>query len=189
MQASNEIECGVTVTHLPEFPEFKQEDIEKTEVIEHAAALTDRSAARRTALQVLYEVDTTDHLFGDVITHRLAETPLSKRAERHLRREIKGVIANWEKLNAVIRYYATEWPLEQIAVVDRNILRLALYELGSRPRTPTEVVIKEAIELTDLYGSEGSSRLVHGVLAVFDNADDETLDHILGVVSEDDGNE
>ena len=70
-----------------------------------------------------------------------------------------------ESLNDLITQFAPEWPVDQLAVIDRNILRLALYEIGSRKQaTPPKVIINEAVELTRTFGAEQSHRYVNGVL-------------------------
>jgi N utilization substance protein B len=147
-------------------PEYEPDEVELTEVIEHdEEAPTERSAARRAALQVLYEVDAAHHNVGDVINARVQDQPqLSKRAVRYLRRLVTGVMENRDRLDGIIRHYAPEWPLEQVAIVDRNILRIAIYELGAQVSTPVGVVIAEAVELAGLFGAEGAPRFVNGVL-------------------------
>jgi N utilization substance protein B len=68
-------------------------------------------------------------------------------------------------LDIVIRHFAPEWPVEQLALIDRSILRLSLFEIGSREAdTPPRVVINEAVELAKIYGSDSSPRFVNGVL-------------------------
>lgn len=157
---------------MSDFPELEPNEVELTEVIEHdEEAPTERSAARRAALQVLYEVDAAHHSVGDVINARLQEQPhLSKRAIRYLRRLVTGVMENHDQLDTIIRENAPEWPLEQVAIVDRNILRMAIFELGVQVSTPVGVVIAEAVELAGLFGAEGTPRFVNGVLGTL--ADD-----------------
>lgn len=157
---------------MSDFPELEPDEVELTEVIENnEEAPTERSAARRAALQVLYEVDAARHSVGDVINGRLQDQPqLSKRTIRYLRRLVLGVMENKDRLDSIIREYAPEWPLEQVAIVDRNILRMAIFELGVQVSTPVGVVIAEAVELAGLFGAEGTPRFVNGVLgALADN--------------------
>jgi N utilization substance protein B len=176
---------GIVVgAKLTDLPDFDTEDIEKTEVIEHAPAATDRSAARRVALQVLYEVDSADHPYVDIIAARLLENPVSKKSERYLRRLVKGVQDHRDRLDAIIRQYASEWPLEQIAIVDRNILRLGIYELAAQPNMPVSVVIAEAMELANLFGADGSTRFINGVLGALAAAGQDVIQQILPVESE-----
>lgn len=160
---------------MSDIPEFDPNEVELIEVVEHdEEAPTERSAARRATLQVLYEVDAAHHAIGDVITARLQEQPhLSKRTVRYLRRLVEGVATRREQLDGIIREYAPEWPLEQVAIVDRNILRLAIYELAVQVTTPIGVVIAEAVELAGLFGAEGTPRFVNGVLgALAENIDE-----------------
>ncbi len=79
---------------------------------------------------------------------------------------VQGVIANLDKLNAIIEKAAPQWPLAQIAIVDRNVLRIGLYELlfGNRDEVPPKVAINEAIELAKSFGGDSSGKFVNGVL-------------------------
>ena len=79
---------------------------------------------------------------------------------------INGVIDNLNKLNKIIEKSAPEWPLDQITVVDRNVLRIGLYELlfGSREEVPPKVAINEAIELAKTFGGDSSGKFINGVL-------------------------
>ncbi len=160
---------------MSDLPEFEPKDVELTEVIEHDQdAPTERSAARRVALQVLYEIDCVKHPVDEVIDTRLQDYPqLSKRAVRYVRRLVHGVMLSHERLDVIIRQYAPEWPLEQIAIVDRNILRIAIYELVAQTSTPVGVVIAEAVELGGFFGAEGAPRFINGVLgALAETVDD-----------------
>ncbi len=151
---------------MSDLPDFESNDVELTEVIEHdQEAPTERSAARRVALQVLYEIDCVKHPADQVIDARLQDYPqLSKRTVRYVRRLVHGVMRSRSRLDTVIQQYAPEWPLEQIAIVDRNILRIAIYELVAQPSTPVGVVIAEAVELAGLFGADGAPRFINGVL-------------------------
>lgn len=77
---------------------------------------------------------------------------------------VDGVCDRWEEINGLITKYAPEWPLEQITVVDRNVLRLGVYELKFSPNIPARVAINEAIEIAKNYGGESSGKFVNGVL-------------------------
>lgn len=79
-------------------------------------------------------------------------------------RLVHGVLEQRARLDALIQQYAPEWPLEQMAIIDRNILRIAIYEFALTGETPIKVAINEAIELAKDYGSESASRFVNGVL-------------------------
>jgi N utilization substance protein B len=77
---------------------------------------------------------------------------------------VEGVLEHLPELNKTIQSIATDWPLEQMAIVDRNILRIAIYELTEDRRAPVKVVINEAVELAKLFGSDSARRFVNGVL-------------------------
>jgi N utilization substance protein B len=129
-----------------------------------------RRLARTSALQALYELDTTNHPADQVIAHRLADHPLPAEGEAFLRDLVSGVCKERERLDAMIQRYAPAWPVSQIAIIDRNILRMALLELttcpkgASHPETPPKVAINEAVDLAKAFGSDSSSRFVNGVL-------------------------
>jgi N utilization substance protein B len=125
-----------------------------------------RTRARAVALQVLYEVDITNHLPGDVLKIRLEEleTPLSDDLAEFTRQIIFGVLPFAHELDQFIAKYAPEWPLEQIASIDRNILRIAFWEFAVSRQTPVKVAINEAVELAKLYGSDSAPRFINGVL-------------------------
>lgn len=123
-----------------------------------------RRQARISALQALYEIDSTHHRAGDVVTHRLEDTPLPPEGETFLRDLVSGIVRHRDQLDSLIQKYAPAWPVAQIAVVDRNILRIALYELSGASGTPPKVAINEAVDLAKLFGSDNSSRFVNGVL-------------------------
>lgn len=123
-----------------------------------------RTRARSLALQVLYEVDITNHPPGDVYKSRLEEAPLTNDLSEFARQIIFGVLPLTNNLDLLIAKYAPEWPLDQIAAIDRNILRIALWEFAVLRETPIKVAINEAVELAKLYGSDSAPRFVNGVL-------------------------
>jgi N utilization substance protein B len=123
-----------------------------------------RRQARIVALQALYEIDTTHHPVGIVLGQRLAEDPLPTEGEAFARELVAGVMEHRVKLDELIQHYAPEWPVEQMAVVDRNVLRIAIFEFSIGRVTPTKVAINEAVELAKLFGSDSAPRFVNGVL-------------------------
>lgn len=150
--------------HSTILPEFGPDDDVQVEVIEPDQATTERSLSRRLALQVLYEVDSAQHNPEVVMKLHLAAQPVSSKIASYLRRLVRGVSREPKKIDHIIQEYAPEWPLNQVAIVDRNILRLAVYEFVFEPRIPVGVVIDEAVALANLFGAEGSLRFVNGVL-------------------------
>jgi len=123
-----------------------------------------RTRARGVALQVLFEVDMVGHNAAETLEQRLAEESLAAELAEFAREIVRGVLPLAPDLDHIISGYAPEWPLEQIAAIDRNILRQACWEFAVDGRTPVKVVINEAVELAKLYGSDSSPRFVNGVL-------------------------
>ena len=125
----------------------------------------DRSIARRASLQILYELDTTGHDMGAVLEAHFAERPDAYAVRQVIRRIVGGVLAHQAALDSILQRYAPEWPIDQVAVVDRNILRMATYEhLLQKRQTPIPVIINEAVQLAQLFGADQSHSFVHGVL-------------------------
>lgn len=149
---------------LINLPEIGPDDDISKEVIEHAAPATDRSFARRIALQVLYELDTTAHRVGDVIAYRLDAQDTDKKEARYVRFLVRGVISHRDALDEALRQFMVEWPLEQIAAIDRNILRMAVLEFAVEEKAPVSVVIDEAVGLARVFSAESSIGFVNGVL-------------------------
>ncbi|HSQ39638.1 MAG TPA: transcription antitermination factor NusB [Anaerolineales bacterium] len=123
-----------------------------------------RTRARGLALQVLYEVDMANHPPVEVYQSRLEEMPLSEELAEFARQIVFGVLPRIPDLDLMIAKYAPEWPLDQVAVIDLNILRLAFWEFAVQRETPLKVAINEAVELAKLYGSDSAPRFINGVL-------------------------
>ena len=123
-----------------------------------------RTKARSIALQVLFEIDLTGHEPGEVLGDRLVEEPLDDGLVDFTRQIVFGVLPLVLKLDDFIAQHAPEWPLDQVAAIDRNIIRIALWEFAVSGLTPVKVAINEAIELAKLYGSDSTPRFVNGVL-------------------------
>ena len=116
------------------------------------------------AMQVLFEAQAATHDPMGVLARRVTEESLSSSAERFASDLVKGVLANREEIDKIISEFAPNWPIGQMAIVERNILRMAIYELRLADETPPKVVINEAVELAKAFGSESSPRFVNGVL-------------------------
>jgi transcription antitermination protein NusB len=123
-----------------------------------------RTKARSIALQVLYEVDMVGHPPGSVLEERIVDEPIEQGLADFSSQIVFGVLPLVEKLDRFIAQHAPEWPMDQVAVVDRNILRIALWEFAVADCTPIKVAINEAIELAKIYGSDSTPRFVNGVL-------------------------
>ncbi len=126
-----------------------------------------RRHARELALQLLYQ---HEHTGADleVMQRNFDEWTGSTDSVREFADFLlRGTLANLEKLDEELSLQTAHWRLERLAAVDRNILRLALFELAHVPDTPPAVVIDEAIEIAKKYGAEESGRFVNGVLDGF----------------------
>jgi N utilization substance protein B len=123
-----------------------------------------RHKARAIALQTLYEIDSVEREPGKVTERFLSESALSEENKAFVLNLVEGVVRNEKEIDLNIRKYAPTWPIEQIALIDRNILRLAIFEILFDNKVPVKVAISEAVELAKSYGSENSARFVNGVL-------------------------
>ncbi len=126
-----------------------------------------RRKARAVALQTLFEVDSVNHPVEQVLPRRLEEENLESEGEAFTRELVQGVLSQQPQLDSLIARFAPEWPVDQLAIIDRNILRLAFYELLNLGDVPVKVAINEAVELAKIYGSDSSPRFVNGVLGAF----------------------
>jgi transcription antitermination protein NusB len=126
-----------------------------------------RTKARSIALQVLYEVDLCGHQPGVVLVEHLERLKMDDALVNFISQIVSGVIEFQQTLDEFIGDFAPEWPLDQVAVIDRNLLRIALWEIAVYGKTPVKVAINEAVELAKIYGSDGSSRFINGVLGGF----------------------
>lgn len=125
-----------------------------------------RHRVRIAALQILFEVDATDHPIDVVYERRLEEERFPPEGERFLRNLVFGAWEHRSYLDRIIEEAAPSWPITQMPGVDKAILRIAIYELlvDEVERTPVKAVINEAVELAKQFGSDNSSRFVNGVL-------------------------
>jgi N utilization substance protein B len=118
-----------------------------------------RREARERALSLLYEAELKE-LPADALLAELPVHPDPFAAEL-----VRGVAAHRAAIDEVVARFAIDWALDRMPVVDRNVLRLAVFELLHRPDTPVGAVISEAVELAKRYSTEDSGRFVNGVLA------------------------
>jgi len=124
----------------------------------------ERRKARALVLQALYEVDSVGHEMEVVINHLMAKGGLSEENADFSRELVSGVIQNKEKIDCDIQRFAPAWPVEQIPLVDRNILRLAIFEILLDNKVSVKVAINEAVELAKMFGGDNSAKFVNGVL-------------------------
>lgn len=123
-----------------------------------------RTRARSIALQALYEIDISGHPPELALRNRLRENNLETTLEEFVQKIVLGVSSMAGNLDNQISVHASEWPLEQVATIDRNILRIALWEFAVYEITPVKVAINEAVELAKVFGSDSTPRFVNGVL-------------------------
>jgi N utilization substance protein B len=129
-----------------------------------SAKLPPRRRARALALQALFELDATEHRLEDVLQALLDDSDLTASGEEFARDLVTAVVQEHEPLDVKIQEYATAWPVNQLSLVDRSLLRLAVYELTIGKTASAKVVINEAVELAKLFGGESSPRFINGVL-------------------------
>lgn len=129
-----------------------------------------RHLGRIVALQTLYEQDfrkeCNDKAFvlSDVLARNISRYQDTIDDKAFIEQLVSGVDSNQKKIDKVIQPVAPEWPIEQIARMDRVVLRMAVYELLIDETAPPKVVINEAVELAKAFGGENSSKFVNGVL-------------------------
>jgi transcription antitermination protein NusB len=124
-----------------------------------------RRKAREVALQFLYQLDLQEE--ADPVPHAAefwSRHSLDADGREFADELVRGAMGARSEIDDAIRRFTEHWDLERMAVVDRNILRLAVYELGWRTETPPKVVINEAIEIAKKFGTRESSRFINGIL-------------------------
>jgi len=123
-----------------------------------------RTKARGVALQAVYEIDIADHGIGTVLESLFADAGLDQRLEEFARKIVRGIVPIRELLDKHIAEHAPEWPIDQVSIIDRNLLRIALWEFAVDEETPVKVAINETVELAKSFGSDSTPRFVNGVL-------------------------
>lgn len=136
-----------------------------------------RRKARAMALQILFEVDSVEHPVDVALPRRLEDAheediaaerdPLPLEGESFVQTLVRGVLEHRGELDSLIAKFAPEYPVDQLAIVDRNVLRLAFYELINLGDVPVKVAINEAVELAKLFGSDSAPRFINGVLGAY----------------------
>ncbi len=123
-----------------------------------------RRRGREAALQMLYQMDVSEVSSEQAVSSYWAYLCSSKEGEEFGSRLVRGWAESRDEIDERIRSVSTHWRIERMAWVDRNILRLATYELVGLPDVPRRVTLNEAVELAKRFGSEGSPGFVNGVL-------------------------
>ena len=130
----------------------------------NANGVVARRRTRALVMQALYESDAVEHSAVDVLDERLSEMGLSWRDAEFARKFLDGIFANAEEIDKIMSEFAPGWPISQMAVVDRNILRMAIYEIMLSRDTPPRVAVNEAVELAKAFGGDSAPRFINGVL-------------------------
>ena len=126
-----------------------------------------RRDTRILSLQILCEVDTVNHDVEIVLSQIRHNNEMSSKDDQFVCKLVNNVLENLQQLDNMIITYAPSWPINQMPVVDRNLLRMAIGEIEWVTSTPNKVVVNEAVEIAKIFGSERSPSFVNGVLGSF----------------------
>lgn len=123
-----------------------------------------RRAAREVALRSLFQMDVGRTDVEGALSYNLQILPLSEKAVFFARQLVEGTVAHLEDIDETIRRSALRWSVDRMARTDRNILRLAIFELLYHSEAPAKVIVNEAVELAKSYGDDDSGKFVNGIL-------------------------
>ena len=123
-----------------------------------------RHKARTTALKILFEADLAPHDLDDVLARYLELSGQPEAVQRYMREIVEGVRDNQDAIDAEIGRAAPQFPVSQLAAIDRNVLRIAVWELRFGKGVPLKAAINEAVDIAKRFGGDSSQRFVNGVL-------------------------
>jgi N utilization substance protein B len=126
-----------------------------------------RHLSRTIALQTLYEWDfyqQNKNLLPQILERNVSQFSDDPEERSFAKSLVDGLVKNIQEIDQIIKKFAPEWPIEKLALIDRNILRLGIYELLFVKETPPKVTLNEAIEIAKSFGGENSSKFINGVL-------------------------
>lgn len=123
-----------------------------------------RHQARELALKVLFQLEGTGDDADEVLRYHAGESGVTDDAAAFAAQLVRGVLDNRDKLDAILAEASEHWKLDQMAKVDRIILRIAIYEIAIDRRVPTKAAINESIELAKTFSGEEAGRFVNGIL-------------------------
>ena len=129
--------------------------------------MSPRRSARELALKVLFQVDVGGIPFEEVLETSIEQVRPEQREEAFIREVVPGAVRRIPELDAIIGSLAEGWSIGRLARVDKNVLRIALYELLYMPTHPVAGVINDAVEIAKTYSTEDSGRFVNGILGAF----------------------
>ena len=124
----------------------------------------ERRKAREAALQALYEIDLAGHPSKSVLDKIFEDIQVSADTAAFARELVQGVVENRDTIDTNIKQFASAWPLDQMSVVDRNILRMGIFELLWGVEVPPKAAINEALEIAKKFSTEESTRFINGLL-------------------------
>ena len=130
----------------------------------HRVPVGKRHHARELALKVLFQVEGTGDDPEEVLRYHASESGASEDVTNFARQLVRGVLDNQEKLDSILSEASEHWKLDQMAKVDRAILRIAVYEIAIDRKVPTKAAINESIELAKTFSGEEAGRFVNGIL-------------------------
>lgn len=123
-----------------------------------------RRLAREVALRALFQVEVGHSSLEEALDYNATQLTLGERSRPFAARLGEGALTHKEKIDEKLARYAIDWRIERMPHVDRNILRIAMYELLFDKETPISVVVNEAVHLAKMYGDDKSSRFINGIL-------------------------
>lgn len=129
--------------------------------------MSNRHLARTIVLQTLYQWDFNNKdkdQLPQIIKRNLKEFAPQFEDNGFIEHLVAGVVEHQPEIDKIITQFAPEWPIEQITMIDRNVLRIGIFEMKHDPEIPEKVAINEAIELAKTFGGESSGKFVNGVL-------------------------
>ena len=123
-----------------------------------------RTRGREAALRALYQIDVTREPPDEVLRTFWEESSLRIDVRSFAEQLVRGVVDERAVLDRLINEVSTNWSVDRMSVIDRNILRMAVFELMRMPEVPRKVAINEAVELAKMYGAEESAAFINGIL-------------------------
>jgi N utilization substance protein B len=126
-----------------------------------------RREARELAMKILFQVEVGHRPIEEVLETTLEAVPIPEEEKEYLDDVVQGVLREREALDRIIGDLASGWKLERIANVDRNVLRIALYEIRNRADIPASVSVNEAVEIAKKYSTAESGKFVNGILGTY----------------------
>lgn len=141
--------------------------------------MSTRHLSRTIAMQTLFEWDFNHHSqkMQKLIEENIKQYAVGLKNTSFVEELVRGVTKNLEAIDKIIEKYAPEWPIDKITIIDRNVLRIAIYEMLFEKEVPPKVVINESIEIAKTFGAESSGKFVNGVLgSIFNDIEEGKID-------------